>query len=195
MITIKYYPLSKMSDHNESMVINMMEAINDLNLADFVINFNGDGGFMFSNDERVTQIGNHRKVLQDGHSGCSFAITARECQRRFKNTSYNYKNYFNNQVQSVESIEIRDNNEVEAKPINYNNDIVQEKKINNYIKVEAKPIKGAGSSYLLYESMDDNNKEVMDVMAIGGHKAAFDMMTEGVRNGTMTYAEMRSRWG
>ena len=159
-----------MSDHYENMVINMIEAVKDLKLADFVINFKGDGGFMFSNDERVTQIGNHPKVLQDGHSGCSFAITARECQRRLKNTSYNNKNYFNNEVKSVESIEISD-------------------------PVEARPIKGAGSSYLFYESMDDNNKEAMDVMAIGGPKAAFDMMTEGVRNGTMTYAEMRSRWG
>ena len=33
-------------------------------------------------DERVSKIGNYPSVLEDGHSGCSFGITARACQKR-----------------------------------------------------------------------------------------------------------------
>ena len=71
-----------MSDHCEGMISNMMEAIKELNLVDFVLSFDDDLGFAFSLDERVSKIGNYPSVLEDGHSGCSFGITARACQKR-----------------------------------------------------------------------------------------------------------------
>ena len=46
-----------------------------------------------------------------------------------------------------------------------------------------------------YDLMDDHNKEATDVMASKGLDAAFDFMTKGLKDGTMSYSEMRSRWG
>jgi len=37
----------------------------------------GDGGFMFSNKQWITEVANHPLVFEDGHSGGSFAITMR----------------------------------------------------------------------------------------------------------------------
>ena len=71
-----------MNDHYEKMISNMMEAIKELNLVDFVKNFDDDSGFAFSLDERVNKIGNYPSVIRDGHSGYSFGITIRVCQQR-----------------------------------------------------------------------------------------------------------------
>ena len=71
-----------MSDHCEGMISNMMEAIKELNLVDFVLSFDDDLGFAFSLDERVSKIGNYPTVLEDEHSVCSFGITARANKKR-----------------------------------------------------------------------------------------------------------------
>jgi hypothetical protein len=74
-----------MNDHFEKQVLNAMAVIKELKLEDFIKNFDGKGGFMWSSDSRVNQIGS--KLANDGHSGASFAFTLRECQRRLRKES------------------------------------------------------------------------------------------------------------
>ncbi len=45
------------------------------------------------------------------------------------------------------------------------------------------------------ESLDKDNKEAYNVWKNKGPDAAADFMTEGIRNGTMTYSEMRAKFG
>ena len=47
----------------------------------------------------------------------------------------------------------------------------------------------------LVDQMDDPNKKVADVWNNQGVDAAVEVMTRGVRNGTMSYAEMRYLYG
>lgn len=70
-----------MDEHYEKQTQNALAVIKELQLEDFVKNFdNKETGFMWSSDPRVYQIG--EKLESDGHSGASFALTLRECQRR-----------------------------------------------------------------------------------------------------------------
>ena len=72
-----------MTDRIPYLVLNAIEAIQSLDLVDFVKNFDDDErGFMWSNDPRVKRIGD--KIIDDGHSGASFACTLRECQNIFR---------------------------------------------------------------------------------------------------------------
>ena len=67
-----------MSDHYEKQVQNALTVIKELQLEEFVKNFDGNNGFMWSSDKRVQDIGDRLK--DDGHSGASFALTLRKCQ-------------------------------------------------------------------------------------------------------------------
>jgi hypothetical protein len=65
--------------HQQEQVDNMLSYIKSQEgLSEFVANFNGKNGFMWSDDKRVNQIGN--AVIEDGHSGASFALCLRRCQ-------------------------------------------------------------------------------------------------------------------
>ncbi len=67
-------------EHFNKGVNNAMEFLNTRpELKQFVKDFDGKDGFMFTQDERINTIGN--ALASDGHSGCSFACTLRECQR------------------------------------------------------------------------------------------------------------------
>ena len=46
-----------------------------------------------------------------------------------------------------------------------------------------------------YESLDKDNKEAFNVWKNEGPDASAEFMTEGIRNGTMTYSEMRAKFG
>ena len=60
-------------------VNNAMNAINKLELHDFIKNFdNPSTGFSLCTDPRIYQI--YGELTMDGHSGSSFAITMRNCQ-------------------------------------------------------------------------------------------------------------------
>ena len=75
-----------MEEHYEKQIQNAMAVIKELQLEDFVKNFDDEKtGFMWSSDPRVHQIG--EKLESDGHSGASFALTLRECQRRLNEES------------------------------------------------------------------------------------------------------------
>ena len=75
-----------MEEHYEKQIQNALAVIKELQLEDFVKNFGDEEtGFMWSSDPRVQQIG--EKLESDGHSGASFALTLRECQRRLNEES------------------------------------------------------------------------------------------------------------
>jgi hypothetical protein len=64
----------------------MCLAVRQLGIWDFVREFEDEQhGFMFSNDPRVAQIGNHPLVDRHGHSGASFGICCRNVQFIAKN--------------------------------------------------------------------------------------------------------------
>jgi hypothetical protein len=77
---------NKLSLNDIEMVQHMLEyIIEDDKRINFVKNFNDNkNGFMFSDNPIINEIGNCKKVLNDGHSGCSFAITLRVCQQILK---------------------------------------------------------------------------------------------------------------
>ena len=67
----------------EQCISNMLKVIqSDNNLIEYVTHFNGKDGFMWDTDLRKYQISD--AVDKDGHSGASFALCLRECQRRLK---------------------------------------------------------------------------------------------------------------
>ena len=47
----------------------------------------------------------------------------------------------------------------------------------------------------IIQKMDDRNAEVAKIFNTNGPDAALDFMTQGMRNGTMDYATMRSLYG
>lgn len=68
------------------------EAINLLELWDFITEDPGDSGFMFSSDKRVSNI--YYKIEDLGyteHSGCSFGFTMREMQSVAKKGEEKYR--------------------------------------------------------------------------------------------------------
>ena len=54
-----------------------------------------------------------------------------------------------------------------------------------------------GESYVFYNSMDEDNKKAMDILASKGAAAAMEFMTTDPKTGKSrgSYAEMRSRFG
>ena len=68
--------------------------------------------------------------------------------------------------------------------------------LNGFVSPPSPPaIPGAGKDYILYEHADHYNKEAMDVWAEKGLEAAVQHMTKDMRDGKMSYAEMRERYG
>lgn len=160
---------------NNTQVINMINAIRSLKLVEYVRDFDDKQGFMWTRDQHVVDIGN--AVLSDGHSGCSFACTLRECQYLFRNPTELDTFYNNNKSNTVSE-------SVEPTP-------ETENKYEEGTDVK----KGSGKDYMFYEGMDDHNREAMDVAASKGMRASIEFMTKDLANGNMSYAEFRSRYG
>ena len=160
----------------EPQVKNMMHSIHKLGLVNYVKYFDDDTGFMWTSDSRTYDIGND--VLMDGHSGASFACCLRDCQYFLKNPN---------------AIPVEKHNDI------YDNepDIAPETEPETeHLYVEdTSSLKGSGSEYMFYESMDQNNKNAVDVMASQGMDKAVEYMTKDMISGNMTYGEMRARYG
>ena len=75
-------------EYNSSSYICILDMYNHINKnpewVDFIRDFNDDNGFLFSNDERITNIYNVVTAKTDIHSGSSFALSLRACQSIFK---------------------------------------------------------------------------------------------------------------
>ena len=156
---------------------------------------------MWSEDPRLNEIGN--AVESDGHSGCSFAIMIRECQR-ILTEEYEKNNCcsmslngdddwlcnvpppYVPETENVTAIQIAqcceetnvENARIVVDDINHDN------------------IKGSGKNCGLYDNMDKHNKKAMDVASSHGMDAAADFMFKHPETGQqMDYATMRYYYG
>ena len=184
------YKTQKEIMESEKCVKNMLNAIRTLGLHDFVRDFDNEQGFMWSNDQRIYDIG--EKVMSDGHSGASFACCLRRCQQWLKNNPYD--------VLGVDSEHDGDADaDANADAIaNANTDAnanaLEPETKSEYI--EGTDVKnGAGEDYVFYEGMDTYNKQAMDIAVSKGMDAAVEFMTKGLSDGTSCYAAMRERYG
>lgn len=71
-------------------IINMLNAVHDLNLIVWLRDFNHINGLMFGGGENYTNLMNHPFVYASGHSGASAAICARRCQNILQNVIVPY---------------------------------------------------------------------------------------------------------
>jgi len=82
------YVFNNYEDNNERQIIlDMLLAIIELNLCEWVQNFEGSSGFMFSGGQTFERILNHKLVYSAGHSGASAAWCARHCQHILQNVN------------------------------------------------------------------------------------------------------------
>jgi len=161
----------------EKCVMNMLNAIRTLGLDDFVRDFDGEQGFMWSNDKRIYDIGD--KVMSDGHSGASFACCLRKCQQLLK-------------TNPSDVVEMDSEHHLDANAI----DAIANESGTKTDYVEGTDVKtGSGEDYIFYENMDTYNKQAMDIAVSKGMDAAVEFMTKGITDGTSCYAAMRERYG
>lgn len=166
-----------MDTHTENMINNMMTAISQLGLEEFVTNFNDDGGFMWSQDKRVTDIGNHELVDSDGHSGASFAITLRHCQARLREKSKNA---------NIDCCCCHEKPESEESPVPVLKTIepLGDFNVRDNIRL-----------YANTELMDDNNKKAMEVLETQGLEESIKHMLTAPNGQQRSYAQMRELYG
>jgi hypothetical protein len=83
--------IESLDQRTSYMVKNMMKSIFALgeSYVEFVRDFDSKSGFMFSCDKKMDNIMNNDLVRRDGHSGCSAAITMRNCQYMLGNFPIN----------------------------------------------------------------------------------------------------------
>ena len=181
IVGLKLHIPNQQSDDEYNNIIHMLEVIIELNLEEKVEKFNQSCGFALCNDDFVNQIGNHEKILSDGHSGASFGITMRICQKVLKD----YK-------------------EFNKKLVNYNKFIDSaiediDKKIYTIEGIVELPnppdSNGSGADYIFYNGMDDNNKKAMDIQKTQGWEAAIKHMTTDADGQVRSYSEMRALYG
>ena len=191
-------------------VQNMMKSIHKLGLVNYVKHFDDENGFMWTSDSRTYDIGND--VLSDGHSGASFACCLRECQYFLKNPneipSEKNDDVHHNEPDTISVSVIQ--NEVNHTVQELAPELAPEQELAPELAYESPfsppnppenehsctaSLKGSGSEYMFYESMDQNNKNAVDVMASQGMDKAVEFMTKGMTNGTMSYGEMRHMFG
>lgn len=77
----------------------------------------------------------------------------------------------------------------------YGDNFGDENRLNNYPGYTNKFTKTTKNSYILYVTMDDNNKKAMDVWQSGGVDASIKHMMTGNDGKTRSYAEMRELYG
>ena len=178
-----------MDDYTKTLVYNALNFIRTRqDLIDFVIDKNNNlksTGFMWTNDPRVNEIGN--ALINDGHSGCSFACTLRMCQqilRKEKN-----ENETSNDPPSIPPVAFPVNETVKAQVVQSDNN-----KSKNGSPSFVEFIKSIVNSNI-YSNMDDNNKKAMDVMESEGPEASMKHMFTRDDGTTRTYAEMRALYG
>ena len=81
---------------DNKLLANMYNVISELNLWTSIKNTQvGEGGYMFSRLEWISQVMNHPKVIQDGHSGSSGTWCLRVMDYIAKNGWIQYCDSFN----------------------------------------------------------------------------------------------------
>lgn len=115
--------LESLDQSTRSMVKHMMKSIIDLgeNYVDFVRDFNGENGFLFSGGKKMDNIMNNEIVIRDGHSGCTAAITMRNCQYMLGNFPINDIEtglYYSDDEPADISIQIKCDYDIERPQVN-----------------------------------------------------------------------------
>jgi len=160
---------------------------------------------MWTSDSRTYDIGND--VLSDGHSGCSFACCLRECQYFLKNPNEIpveknddiHRNEPENVSALINPFELDHEDPMPETVFLMAPDIAPppplEPETEHLYVEDTSSLKGSGSEYMFYESMDQNNKNAVDVIASQGMDKAVEYMTKDMTSGNMTYGEMRHLYG
>ena len=187
-------------------VQNMMNSIHKLGLVNYVKHFDDENGFMWTSDSRTYDIGND--VLSDGHSGASFAGCLRDCQYFLNNPndipSEKNDDIHRNEPENVSAlinpIELDREDPMPETVFLTAPDIALpppplEPETEHLYVEDTSSLKGSGSDYMFYESMDQNNKNAVDVIASQGMDKAVEYMTKDMTSGNMTYGEMRHLYG
>jgi len=74
-----------MNANDYKMIKSAMDVIKETKSEQLVMNYNEEGGFMFSNNEKVQKIMFQISEIYGGHSGASLAYTVRSCQYLLSN--------------------------------------------------------------------------------------------------------------
>ena len=74
-----------MNANDYEMIKSEMDVIKKYESEQLVMNYNEEGGFMFSNNEKVQKIMFQISEVYGGHSGASLAHTMRSCQYLLSN--------------------------------------------------------------------------------------------------------------
>lgn len=74
-----------MNANDYKMIKSAMDVIKETKSEQLVMNYNEEGGFMFSNNEKVQKIMFQISEIYGGHSGASLAHTMRSCQYLLSN--------------------------------------------------------------------------------------------------------------
>jgi hypothetical protein len=74
-----------MSETMYEMIKSAMNVIKRNHCEQFIIQYNEEGGFMFSNNEKINKIKSEIEDDYGGHSGASLAQTMRSCQYLLSN--------------------------------------------------------------------------------------------------------------
>ncbi len=171
--------LEERSSHDQDLIKNMMKAIIENKLTNYIKNFDKSEGFTWCNDKEIYLLMDDENVKNDGHSGCSAGITLRNCQ-------YMLKNYDGDEIQIAINKEEQDTcccNGI--LPKNYCPD--------SYPVIS--PPNPPHNSPIVVNGMDDNNKKAMNVWQTEGVDAAIKHMMTGSDGKPRSYAEMRELYG
>jgi hypothetical protein len=144
-----------LDQHTRYMVKNMMNSIFELgnNYIEYVRDFNSERGFMFSGGEKMQNIMNTRRVVNDGHSGCSASSTLRNCQ-------YILENYPINDIETGLYYSSDDESETTSIEIIVYDDIESQSPPETPRQQEGK---GTAFGSYIYNNMDNYNKTALDL--------------------------------
>jgi hypothetical protein len=135
---------------------------------------------MFSGGEKMNNIMNTSRVINDGHSGFSAAVTMRNCQYMLEKYPINdiETGLYHSSDDEPETTSI----DIECPP--------ETTKPHEYIEG-----KGIAFGPGIYNNMDKQNKKAADIWISKGVDDAVKYMLSGIMSGETDYASMRDRYG
>jgi hypothetical protein len=92
MEVYRNFVFNNYEDNNDRQaMINMLNAVHELNLMVWLRDFNHPNGLMFGGGQNYNNLMNHPLVNESGHSGASAAACARRCQYILQNVIVPYE--------------------------------------------------------------------------------------------------------
>lgn len=170
-----YRAISNVRDRQQiKNAMDFLESREDLKL--FIKNFdNEQTGFLWSGEKEVYEIG--EALSEDGHSGCSLALTLRECQRL---------------LNLDKSSDKKDNPETEEE-IKQTSQTQQRQQTP---QIPQTPQITQTKQTFDSDYMDEQNKKAMNIWKTKGVDSAIKyMFTDQTTGRQLSYSEMRSLYG